>query len=186
MGSMDATEYENNGSNGLEGNPGYDYGDNNNNNNNNTNGFASPLFASGAGGSLFGTSNSARRRLISSGASTSAYIKVSTNGNQGTVGKASESAASSPGFSGSISSSRSSADGVSTSLKTGMSSSATLGIAIGCTAIAALAVALVVHTKQQADARKNPMQANANRHTRNPLSKQDTVSRAIEESTDVL
>jgi hypothetical protein len=109
------------------------------------------------GGSFAWPSTFERRRLSAAGATSTAYIQISTNGNQHAIGAASSSAASAQfANAGTGGSSSSAASAVSSKSAQGLSSSATVGIAVGCTAIAALAVALVVHVRQQA-ASKQPL-----------------------------
>jgi hypothetical protein len=174
IGSMDATSYNNNGNNGADGSAataggdGDDYEDD-------MNGFASTIFAGGAGGTFFERRG---RRLASAAGSTTAFIQIKTNGNQNSVGSASNSIASSSEFSSDASSSSRAyeADGITADK---ISSSTTFALAFGGCAIAALAVALVVNKQQQTGVSKPA-------HVANPLSKSDGLSSTNEELTDVL
>jgi hypothetical protein len=127
-----------------------------------------PTTTLGSSAFTSGSSFFERRRLVI-GSTGTAVVQVSSGGNQGVVGAASSTGAASGQFATGASSSG--ASGVTTSAGTGTAGA--IGIAIGCTAIAALAVAFVVHQKQGAQ----------------PISNQATsveMTRGAEDHTDVL
>jgi len=115
-----------------------------------------------------GSSFFERRRLVV-GSTGTAVVQVSSGGNQGVVGAASSSGAATGQFATGASSS--SASGVTTSAGTGTAGA--VGIAVGCTAIAALAIAFVVHQKNSAQPVSNAAAGGQ-------------MTKAAEDHTDVL
>merc|ERR1719253_705037 len=89
-----------------------------------------------------------RRRLVAGAASGSAVVQISTSGNQGVMGATAAGATSSAQFAGA--GSHAGAGASTTASSAGVGTAGAVGIAVGCTAIAALAVAFVVHQKQAA------------------------------------
>jgi hypothetical protein len=116
----------------------------------------------------FSFGSSAFSRRLVAGATGTVVVQVTTGGNQGVAGTASSTSAATGQF----------ATGASNSAASGVTSAGTgtagaIGIAIGCTAIAALAVAFVVHQKNAGAA---PV-TNANAMT---------ATKSAEDHTDVL
>jgi hypothetical protein len=112
-----------------------------------------------------------RRRLVAGAASGSAVAQISTSGNQGVMGATAAGATSSAQFAGA--GSQAGAGAASTASSAGVGTAGAVGIAVGCTAIAALAVAFVVQQKQAARPVSNMNAGN-------------TVAKAAEDHTDVL
>jgi hypothetical protein len=122
--------------------------------------------------SVFADSSSSffeRRRLVAGAASGSAVVQISTSGNQGVMGATAAGATSSAQFAAG----GAAGSGASTASSAGVGTAGAVGIAVGCTAIAALAIAFVIQQKSAA----GPV-SNANAGT--------TMAKAAEDHTDVL
>jgi len=105
------------------------------------------------------------RRLVAAGA-TSGVVQITTSGNQGVVGATSAGASSSAQFATAGASPAGSASSA------GVGTAGAFGVAVGCTAIAALAIAFVVQQKNSAQ----PVASATG----------NTLAKAAEDHTDVL
>jgi len=105
------------------------------------------------------------RRLVAAGA-TSGVVQITTSGNQGVVGATSAGASSSAQFATAGASPAGSASSA------GVGTAGAVGVAVGCTAIAALAIAFVVQQKNSAQ----PVASATG----------NTLAKAAEDHTDVL
>jgi hypothetical protein len=116
------------------------------------------------------------RRRLTAGAGSTAVVQVSSSGNQGVVGSATSSAASAGQFATGASPASSTAGGTSAVSHAGVGTAGAVGVAIGCTAIAALAIAFIIHQKSN-----NAPVSNAGPSNPTTLAKGTT-----EDHTDVL